>query len=80
MIQYNFEQFDEPIKCQSWHLRTLTKETGSVQPMKSFSAEIIMLDENFEQYSHRFFIDYDFNKTWDEAIALCVEGLKTFEV
>lgn len=46
MTKYKFEQFDEPINCESWRLRTINLETSSL--------EIILTDTNGQEYSHTF--------------------------
>jgi hypothetical protein len=45
-MNYKFNQFDEPIDTQSWYLRNVNLEYGTV--------EIILIDVDAKLYSHTF--------------------------
>jgi hypothetical protein len=65
-MTYKFEQFDEPIECEYWNLKTLTLNVDY------FNAEIILTDVNGFRFSHTFTdINYVFSKTWQDAIDEC---------
>ena len=66
MIEYRFEQFDEPIKCEFWNLKTLTLNVDK------FNAEIVLTDVDGETFSHTFIdVNYVFSKTWQDALNEC---------
>jgi hypothetical protein len=72
-MNYKFEQFDEPINCESWYLRNINLEYDST--------EIILTDTDGKQYSHTFrdFITFD-SSTIEDIKTECEVALKTYEV
>lgn len=46
MTKYDFEQFSEPISCESWKLKNINLENNT--------AEIILTDSDGQEFSHTF--------------------------
>ena len=66
MITYKLDNFDEPIECEYWNLKTLTLDVDK------FNAEIVLTDVDGEAFSHTFIdVNYTFSKTWQDAIDEC---------